>query len=966
MLSSGGLARDVVDARDAGHPAGQAGRTIFARERELAALDDAIGTAATGSGGVCVIEGPGGIGKSRLLDEAKTRAGTFGLLVVSARGSELEHEFAFGVVRQLFERTVSQPKLGDRCLTGVAREAASVFGPPPSAGERDDVSFGILHGLYWLVVNLSALGPLLITIDDLQWCDRSSLRFLAYLAPRLAGLPVLVVGCVRSSGPGTDPELLRALVQDPATISLRPGTLAEEPTRELIAQRLGREPEAPFVSACKLATGGNPLLLHELLRAMEAEGVNPDAEHLGAIRDIGPQAVSHTVLTRLSRLSPDAIAVARAVAVLAEGAGVSPVSRLAGISPPRAAAAGRELVAAEILHPEQPLAFVHPLVREVVYLDLTPVQRELDHVRAAELLRDLGAADERVAAQLMAVEPTAVGWAGEVLRRVARTAIALGAPESAVAYLRRAVLEPCPEHERLQALFELAMAESLVDAGAAARHLEAARAGLTDPLQRGLAAHALARVLLFTEPARRARAVAVQALGELPADLGDHGDLRAALKTLVLYMSHFGAPDSPLEVELSEARTPPPPGAGVGRHMLAAVAAWEWALIGGPARECAELALAALRGGHLAQADPGFTAIIAIAVLVLADHDAALPAWEEALGRAQRLGSLDAVSGVHMWRGWTWLRQGELKEAEESLRLALEVSRLWNPAGGSAIPFAAGPLACVYLERGEPEMAAEVLLHSGSPAPGSDGDSLCRQARIQVLLAKGALAEAIREADNYASSLRRIVNPAWAPWRSLKAEALARAGRREEAERLMQEELTLARQWGAPSVVGRSLRLLGSLRRESGIGLLRDAVEKTAEGPSRLEQAKALASLGIALRHAQGPAQARGPLRRALDLAERCGSTPLAELSRTELRASGMRPRRRPLLGPESLTPSERRVVDLAAEGRANRDIAETLFVTPKTVEVHLSNAYRKLGIQSRHRLRAALELAVHRAQAQD
>jgi DNA-binding CsgD family transcriptional regulator len=369
--------------------------------------------------------------------------------------------------------------------------------------------------------------------------------------------------------------------------------------------------------------------------------------------------------------------------------------------------------------------------------------------------------------------------------------------------------------------------------------------------------------------------------------------------------------------------------------------------------------LAALRGGQLTHADPGFTAIIAIAVLVLADHDAALPAWEQALGRAQRLGSLDAVSGVHMWRGWTWFRRGELREAEDSLRLALEVSRLWNPAGGSATPFAAGPLASVYLERGEVDLAAETLDRSGSPAPGSDGDSLCRQGRIQVLLARGALAEAIREADSYASSLRLIVNPGWAPWRSLKAEALARDGRREDAEALMQEELALARQWGAPGVVGRSLRLLGSLRRERGIGLLRDAVEKTAESPARLEHAKALAALGVALRHATGPAHARGPLRRALDLADRCGATQLSELIRAELLAAGVRPRHRALLGPASLTPSERRVVDLAAEGRANRDIAETLYVTPKTVEVHLSSAYRKLGIQSRHRLRAALEAAV-------
>jgi len=180
-------------------------------------------------------------------------------------------------------------------------------------------------------------------------------------------------------------------------------------------------------------------------------------------------------------------------------------------------------------------------------------------------------------------------------------------------------------------------------------------------------------------------------------------------------------------------------------------------------------------------------------------------------------------------------------------------------------------------------------------------------------------------------------------------------GTPENSARLMSNFLALARSWGAPSAVARALRELGELRGEEGIPDLEAAVAAVEGSPARLELAKALAALGRALRHARRPADAREPLRRALELADACGAAALAEDVRTELYAAGARPRTAALSGAGALTASERRVAALAAEGSSNRDIAQTLFVTPKTVEVHLSNAYRKLGIRSRRELTGAL-----------
>ena len=198
-------------------------------------------------------------------------------------------------------------------------------------------------------------------------------------------------------------------------------------------------------------------------------------------------------------------------------------------------------------------------------------------------------------------------------------------------------------------------------------------------------------------------------------------------------------------------------------------------------------------------------------------------------------------------------------------------------------------------------------------------------------------------------------HPRYVPWRSLKAQALDRLGRQAEAADLAADELRLATAWGSPATVGRSLRVLGTIEREEGLAHLEEACSLLSGVPARIEHAKALASLGEALRRARRPTDAREPLRQAMELAETAGATALVERTRASIYATGARPRTAALRGVGSLTSSERRVADLAAGGLSNRDIAQSLYVTPKTVEVHLSNAYRKLGIDSRRDLTHAL-----------
>jgi DNA-binding CsgD family transcriptional regulator len=178
----------------------------------------------------------------------------------------------------------------------------------------------------------------------------------------------------------------------------------------------------------------------------------------------------------------------------------------------------------------------------------------------------------------------------------------------------------------------------------------------------------------------------------------------------------------------------------------------------------------------------------------------------------------------------------------------------------------------------------------------------------------------------------------------------------EAARRLAEEELGLARAFGAPKALGVALRAAGLARGgDAGEALLREALTTLAETPARLDRARTLAELGALLRRRNRRREARAFLREALDVAHRAGARVLAARAETELRATGARPRRVVLGGVDSLTASERRVAELAAQGMTNREIAQSLFVTARTVEGHLTNVFRKLDLDSREGIAEAM-----------
>jgi tetratricopeptide (TPR) repeat protein len=876
------------------------------------------------------------------------------MLVAAARGSELEREFSFGVVRQLFEARVATPEQRGRLLMGAASAAASVFGGfyAPEDDDAGGASFAALHGLYWLTLNLAEDRPLLVCVDDLHWCDKPSLYFLAYLAKRLEGTPILLLTGLRTAEPGTDAALIGEITQDPAVVSVRPAPLSDGAVSALVGDRLGDLPDDEFRSACQASTGGNPLLVEQLLNALQAEGVRPDGASAGLVRDIGPRAVSRTVLLRLARLPDAASRVARALAVLGEGAPLSALAAAAELDESEVAEATGQLAQAEILRPTPPLGFVHPLVRDAIYEELPPAERELQHARGAALLRDAGAPAEQIAAQLIKAAPRGERWASDLLWAEGRAAMHAGAADSAVAYLQRALAEPPPPDQRAQLLFELGSAEALTSGPAATEHLRLAYDQLEDPTTRAAAAALLGRTLMFMGSNEAAQAIAMRAAQEVPPGLDD---LRMQLEAFDYMTVYFGAGD-PGRLSGLRAHRHLPEG-GVGAHMLAAMAAWEMVCTDGPAADCAELAVAALADGQVRATDPMLVWFAAAVTLVVTDYPDETGIWQRALDDSHRRGSLFAVSSTHMWHGFALLRRGELAEAEESLRASYDEYKVWGMAD-MAMTLSRGFRVEVLVEAGRLDEAAALFEPIARTDPGMNARGWWLTTSALLRLARGEPELAIEAADELAAHCERTPDPGRLWWRGLKAEALDKLGRREEALALAREELEVTRAFGAPSSLGRTLRVLGNLERDDGLDHLREAVDVLEGTPARLEHAKALAALGSALRRDRQPTEAREPLRRALDLASTCGAEGLVEHVRSELHATGARPRREALGGIDSLTPSERRIAGLAAAGQRNRDIAQELYVTPKTVEVHLSAAYRKLGISSRRELPKALAAA--------
>jgi DNA-binding CsgD family transcriptional regulator len=923
---------------------------LLERTSELAELDRLL-TAVPAGGGVALIEGPAGIGKTALLRELRASAADAGLAVLAARSGELECEFAFGVVRQLLEPAIARFDDAERevVLSGAAGLARPVLAGPaaPEAAPGGASTEATLHGLYWLVANLAERRSLVLLIDDAHWADVPSLDFLEYLSHRIDGVSVLVALAARSDEPGVAPKRVHAIAEH-GTV-LRPAPLSPEAVRTLAREQLGPQAGDDVCEACHPASGGNPFLLGELLTALRERIAHSPALSASDVPAIEARGVAALVAGRLARIGGAAAQLAAALAVFGDGTELQLLAALADVDVDTAGKVADALAAATIVRGDRPLAFVHPLVRAAVYRQLGAGERSRLHKRAARLLAGNGASPETIARQLLATEAGTDAWVVATLRAAADTSIGRGSPQIAAVYLRRALDEPPSADALAGVLAELGTAEVLAGDPSGIAHLQQALEVAAPGRSRANLARVLAQGLIPVGRLDEAVDVLDAAIAQLPPD---DRELALELEADAASAGRLGRSTYARTVERLRRFDGHLGGeTAAERLLLANLAAQQ--LIDGTAAEAAALARRAFEGGLVT--DPTSASITVtdalFAAVIADDFELAGQFCDAALAVARGRGSLNDVGLNLMFRSHLAYRQGRIADAETDARAALEVAL----EGRYMIAMTAtGFLIDALIERGELDAAADALAQVGGDGEIPDmlpTDALLYR-RAQLYIARGDVDRGLADLEllgerelGYLGS-----NPSVYPYRSSAAIVLAQRGEHDRAQELAAEELELARAWGSSRSIGIAQRALGLLE-DSGFEHLRDAVATLEASGARLEHARALVDLGAALRRAGERTEAREQLAAGMDLAHRCGATALTARARDELIVAGARPRRMAQSGVDSLTASERRIAQMAATGMANKEIAQALFLTTRTVEMHLGNAYRKLNISSRKEL---------------
>jgi DNA-binding CsgD family transcriptional regulator len=928
--------------------------TLLERERELAAVEALLERRS----GVLVIEGAAGIGKTALVEAACSRAEGRGDVVLRARGSELEAGFPFGVVRQLFERRLAsaEPKAREALLAGPAAAVRSFFLGDVAAAGAADRSFSVLHGLYWLAANAAVRRPLLVAVDDAHWSDEPSLRWLAYAAPRLEGLAITLIVALRQSEPKSAGTPLSAVRAEASTI--RPRLLSVAAVGAAVRGAIGDGATDELCAAVWEASGGNPFYVAELLRALEVDGRSQGVVDPAALPNWAGEAIAPHLLARLRGLDPRALRLGQAVAVLGDPCELRQAAIVADVGLTDAARLAASLVRLEILATDDRPAFLHPIIRGALEASLRTDERDAAHRAAARLLDADGAPSGRVAAHLVRVRPAGDAWVLACLLEAARTAMAEGAPDAAAGLLGRAMAEPPPPGRRVAVLREAARAEASAGREIACVHLEEALRLAAARRERAEVALEVAETYAALFRWVEAVDVLEQALVELDEPDGTlAARLEGELVVCGLHDARRASRVAPV-VERLAARAP----AGSAAEALAVGRGMAMVLAGRPAAEAARPLEDALSRADAGAESWDTRAALLWSLIAAERFEEVSAALVPMLTEVERSGSARGLVAVYSTLGLLDLRLGSLPDADAAARVALRVLQESDLVPGLA--FAATVLADVGVEAGELDEAEELLaLLPQQGWPAGVGTVLIPAARGRLRLAQGRAAEALRDFETCAEMFSREIwgitmrDVGYLHARSGAALTLLRLGMREQARELAQSELEDVRAFGTPRALGVALRAAGLAEGGSrGLELLEQSVEALLSSPALLERAHSLVELGAALRRNGRRAAARAPLAEGLDLAARCGARPLSHRAREELKATGARPRRDWRTGVEALTPSELRVVRLAAEGRSNRQIAHELYVTPKTVEGHLSRAYTKLGIAGRDQLSDALQ----------
>lgn len=912
-------------------------RVLLQRDAEMADLAGRLAGVRTGTGRLMLVEGPAGIGKSSLLAAVAQAAVSSGVRVLRAWGGPLEHDAGWGIARQLFAPVRGGDEWAALAVgaAALARRALDAEGLEPAMD--GDAMHAAAHGLVWLACGLAERGPTLLVVDDVHWADAPSLRWLLQLVRQIADLRLGILCAVRSGEPPAEPGMLADLLAATPEPPVRPAPLGPAAVASIVDERLpGAEPG--FAVACHAATAGNPFLVGALLDHLRAERIDPTAEVASRLSSFGPEQVARAIERQLSRQPAEVGALARAFAVLGRDAPLRLAGELAGLGPDPTARLADRLRSTGLLGASE---LVHPLVAGALYQGIPAGERSLWHARAAGILTRERAGPEAVALHLLRSQPGRDAGTVATLRAAAERAGRRGAPENAAAFLRRALAEPPPDAaEEAEVRCRLGLVVAAQVGPESLALLDAAVELAADAGQRSRMALAGARALglagFFEEAIRLARRGLEQPAGadpevvtRLEAELVGDLCLRAG--------------------GVAEARERLRRAGDSELPLWRVCRAWEGLADGRPADEPRALLATEIPAED---ADSILSTFAKFSLIAYGDLDAARDRCTALIDLARPRGWRIALAHGSFIRAMAGVQAGLIRDAEADARLAYEFKRHNSPP--AALVWSIFPLAEALTELDEPARADEVLAAAADAPDGMIATGMMLEVRARLRLAQHRPADAHADLTAAANTWKQldVVHPGLATWRVDDCRALVALGDPHAARLLAGEHLALADRLGRPGPRGAGLRALaGTLGHAEALEPLREAAGLLAATPCRLEYVRVLVELGATLRRANHRAAAREPLGRALALAEKGGMLLLARRCREELRAAGARPRRTA----DSLTPAEHQVAMLAASGLSNREIAQQLYVTRRTVETHLTHVFQKLGCSARAGLAARL-----------
>lgn len=915
---------------------------LVGRDRDLTVLRDALDSARDGMGSTVVIEGEPGIGKSRLLQELVEAAAADRVTALMTGCDIAEQTAPFAPVVRL---------LGVDALSyGDAEDAED---PSAAPGLR----FRAIEAIGAKVELLAGGGPILLVIDDLQWADESTLHAVRSIASRIGPLPVSLVLAHRSGHRIQDLHHLTDHLARRGAHQVHLDPLDDAAVADLASALLGGVPDADLLERLRGA-GGNPLFIGEFVHAVA--DAPPDETAEGG--ESTPRRFRRAVLRRIGQLPPEVQEALRVASILGTSFAPSELSSALGWSPMQLAAVVEQATAGGTLEERQErLAFRHDLVREAVYENIPAgVRRDLHNAvwqRLSEAGADVLVVAHHVALGASAIDDDAARW----LRRAAADA-APHAPEVAAELLCRArTMLPPSSPELSPLLAELAVAYAWSGRFAEAESLcRDVLAGRVDS----------DTALTLRSGLLRARTWQGQA-GEVLADVGLRADeevdgpaaavlaAETALAALLSYDFPTAAPAAARAELLARAHA-----SDVALCQALGVQTWVNTFLGRPtesvdlAEEAISLADASV-GGAAHRAHPHF--FIAMPLILLDRLDEAARNLQRGRHHAADRGLVWSLPLFHAHLGATKFVAGEWDAAVAELEAGFAIT---DEIGYSSMVGAAASawLAAIQIHRDDISAAERTV----SAALGRLGElappvPLLNWARALLQEAQGSLDHAIellQVAWNMFMAGANITDP----WSAMTLVRLCvQTGEADRAEALLpviERQATITR---TAFMQAQALRCQGLVRGD--VDLLLAAVTAYRSCPRPLELAAGCEDAGAALATASRTDEGLPLLEEALEQYERIGAARDAARVRSVLRQHGVRrsgPRRvaRATVGWESLTDTERRVVDLVAQRLSNPEVAERLFISRHTVESHLKHIYRKLDLSSR--LELAAEAARH------